>query len=340
MTTAREIHLTRYPEGKPTLDIFETVERDLPAPKEGEVLAETLYLSVDPYMRGRMRPDVKSYIPPFALDEPLDGGAVGRVLESKVDGFAPGDLVVAQGGLGWRSHGVVPAGALRKIDPSLAPPSAFLGVLGMPGLTAWAGLTQLIRPKAGETLYVSGAAGAVGSLVCQLGKQKGLRVIGSAGTKEKRDWLVREARCDAAVGYKEHDAASLTTALRDLAPKGIDGYFENVGGMQLEAVLNCINDRGRIALCGLISQYNATEAPAGPSNFANLLTRQVLMEGFIVTRFMDRTEEFLSEVAPLVAAGRVKHEETVYEGLDRAPAAFVGLFEGTNTGKMVVKVAE
>ena len=339
MTTARAWTLVRYPEGEPTPDLFALKEAPLPDPQAGQAMVEVLAYSVDPYMRGRMRPDVKSYIPPFALNEPLDGGAVARVVRSADPSLAEGDLVTGMMGMGWRDRAVVQAGMVQKVDAGAVPVTAYLGVLGMPGLTAWAGLTRLIEPKAGETVFVSGAAGAVGSLVCQLAGRMGCRVIGSAGSEAKRDWLVREAGVDAALDYKGHDAASFTKALREAAPGGIDGYFENVGGHQLEAVLNLINDRGRIALCGLISQYNDTALTPGPSNFVNLLARQVRLEGFIVSRFMDQAPQFLAEVAPLVARGEIKAEETVYEGLESGPEAFIGLFSGANTGKAVVRIA-
>ena len=338
MSKAQAWTLARYPDGEPTPDIFALREIDLPEPGPGQAEVEVMAYSVDPYMRGRMRPDVKSYIPPFALGEPLDGGAVARVVRSNADALSEGDLVTGMMGMGWRDRAVVEAGTVQKVDATHVPATAYLGVLGMPGLTAWAGLTKLIEPKAGDTIFVSGAAGAVGSLVCQLAKRMGCTVIGSAGSQDKRDWLTSEAGVDAALDYKGHDAASFTKALHEVAPRGIDGYFENVGGHQLEAVLNLINDRGRIALCGLISQYNNTQPEPGPSNFVNLLARQVRLEGFIVSRFMDQAPQFIAEVAPLVARGEIKAEETVYEGLERGPEAFIGLFSGANTGKAVVKL--
>ncbi|MEM9988696.1 MAG: NADP-dependent oxidoreductase, partial [Pseudomonadota bacterium] len=246
MTKTREIHLVAYPKGAPTLDLFEVKDVDLPDPGEGEVLLKILYMSVDPYMRGRMNPNVKSYIPAFQKGEPLDGGAVGQVLKSNSDTLSEGDYVVGFNG-GWRDHYVGPAEQFTKVDPNLVPLSAYLGVMGMPGMTAWAGLTQIIKPKEGESLYVSGAAGAVGSLVCQLGKHYGMKVYGAAGSQEKCDWLEKEAGIDKAFNYRKYDANSLTAALREVAPKGIDGYFENVGGMQLEAILNVIAFGGRIA---------------------------------------------------------------------------------------------
>ncbi|WP_031555482.1 NADP-dependent oxidoreductase [Parvularcula oceani] len=338
MTTSRQIQLKGYPDGAPTPDLFQEATVELPAPQDGQALVETLYMSVDPYMRGRMNPHVKSYIPPFQLNEPLDGGAVCRVLESKTPELSEGDIVVGMGGAGWRSHAIITPKGFSKIDPDLVPLPAYLGVLGMPGLTAWAGLTQIIKPKEGETLYVSGAAGAVGSLVCQLGKHYGMTVLGSAGSQEKLDWLVREAGVDHAFNYKEHDARSLTKAIAEVAPKGVDGYFENVGGMQLEALLNVIAFGGRIAACGMIANYNAKELPPGPSSIINIIPRGVLMQGFIVSNYAHLQDDFIKEVAPLVASGKIKHEETIYDGLEKAPEAFLGLFEGANTGKAVVKV--
>jgi NADPH-dependent curcumin reductase CurA len=340
MTTSREVHLTAYPQGKPTPDILAVVERELAEPKAGEVLVEVLFASVDPYMRGRMRPEVKSYIPPFQLNQPLDGGAVGRVVASRAEGLAEGDVVLGNLGMGWRTHAVLPGGTLQKVDASRVPASAYLGVLGMPGLTAWAGLTQIIKPKQDETLYVSGAAGAVGSLVCQLGKHRGMTVYGSAGSEAKRRWLEEKAGVAKAFDYRAHDAGSLTRALYEVAPKGIDGYFENVGGMQLDAVLGALAQGGRIALCGMIDAYNATDMPEGPRGLVNLIGRSGLMKGFIVTDYAHLRDEFVAEVAPLLASGEIAFEETVTHGIERMGEAFIGLFEGANTGKAVVRVAE
>ncbi|MEQ8177807.1 MAG: NADP-dependent oxidoreductase [Amphiplicatus sp.] len=338
MAQAKAIFLKSYPKGLPKSDDFALRDIDLPSLKDGEVLFRTVWMSVDPYMRGRMRPDVKSYIPPFSLDAPLDGGAVGEVVESKHEKFKPGDYAVGFQG-GWRTHAVISGDGLTKVDPKLAPLSAYLGVLGMPGLTAWAGLTQILKPKEGETLFVSGAAGAVGSLVCQLGKLKGMRVVGSAGAKEKCDWLEKEGGCDVALNYRDYKhAGELTKALAAAAPKGVDCYFENVGGMHLEAALNCIGFGGRIALCGMISIYNDTEMQPGPSNLANMIGRGVMAQGFIVSNYMYLAPQFAAEVAPLLAAGKVKFRESVYEGLDKAPEAFLGLFKGENFGKAVVRV--
>ncbi len=335
---AKAIFLTEYPKGAPQAEHFSMRDVDRPTPGEGELLLRTVWMSVDPYMRGRMRPDVKSYIPPFSLDAPLDGGAVSEVVESNSPNFAPGDYAVGFAG-GWKTLHTAPAEAMTKVDPSLAPLSAYLGVLGMPGMTAWAGLTQILEPREGETLFVSGAAGAVGSLVCQLGKRRGMHVVGSAGSAEKCAWLEAEGGCDVAINYKDHAGpAAFTKALAAAAPKGVDCYFENVGGDHLEAALNVINLRGRMALCGMISVYNATEPPAGPPNLVNMIGRGVMAKGFIVSNYLHLTSEFLAEVGPPLAAGEIKFRESVYEGLDKAPEAFAGLFKGENFGKAVVRV--
>ena len=334
----RATYLKRYPAGLPTADDFLAKPVPLPEPKDGEILLRTVWMSVDPYMRGRMRPDVKSYIPPFSLDAPLDGGAVGEVIESRSPKFQKGDYAVGFQG-GWKTHQAVAADGFTKVDPNLAPLSAYLGVLGMPGLTAWAGLNEILTPRAGETLFVSGAAGAVGSLVAQLGKLKGMRVVGSAGSKEKCAWLEREGGCDVALDYRDYKTAGeLTKALASAAPKGVDCYFENVGGMHLEAALNCIAFGGRIALCGMIDAYNKTAPEPGPPNLINMIGRGVLARGFLVSMFAHLAPQFAAEVAPLLAAGKIRYRESVYEGLDKAPEAFIGLFKGENFGKAVLRV--
>ena len=332
------IFLKAYPTGAPTKDLFEIRSVELGSPGEGEVLLRTIWMSVDPYMRGRMRPDIKSYIPPFSLDAPLDGGAVCEVVESRNLDYSSGELVVGFQG-GWKSHSISNGDGLTKIDPALAPLSAHLGVLGMPGLTAWAGLTQILKPNKGDTVFVSGAAGAVGSLVCQLAKLKGARVVASAGSDEKCAWLSDEIGVDAAINYKNHHgAAALTHALAQAAPDGVNCYFENVGGDHFEAALNCIAFGARIALCGMISMYNDTKPAPGPSNLTNLITRSVLAQGFIVSIYMHLAPQFAAEVPSLLASGKIKFRETVYEGLGSAPDAFAGLFRGENVGKAVVRV--
>lgn len=336
--TGKAIYLKAYPQGLPSPDLFELRDYAAPAPKQGEVRIRSIWMSVDPYMRGRMRPDVKSYIPPFSLEEPLDGGVVGEVVESKHENFKPGDYVVGFQG-GWREYATVSGDSVSKVDPAIAPLSAYLGVVGMPGFTAWAGLTQILKPQEGETLFVSGAAGAVGSLACQLGKLKGLRVIGSAGSPAKCEWLEKEAGVDVALNYKNYkNAGELTRALAEAAPDGINCYFENVGGMHLEAALNVIAFHARIALCGMISMYNLTKPEPGPSNLVNLVARSALMQGFIVSNYMPLAPQFAAEVAPLLAQGKIKFRESVYEGLDKAPEAFLGLFKGENFGKAVVRI--
>ncbi len=336
--TAREIYLTRYPDGLPAPDSFIVKERELPAPQDGEIATRIVWMSVDPYMRGRMNPNVKSYIPPFSLDEPLDGGAVSQVIASRHKDFSVGDYVVGFNG-GWRDHWVGKPEMFQKVDPAMAPLSAYLGVLGMPGLTAWAGVSQILKPVEGDTMFVSGAAGAVGSIVCQIAKLKGCKVIASAGSEEKCQWLRDELGVDMALNYRDYkNSTELTKALAEHAPKGINCYFENVGGMHLEATLNVIAFGGRIALCGMISQYNNEKPEPGPSNLINLIGRGGLMQGFIVSNYAHLALEFFSEMAPWVGAGRVKFRETVYNGLEAAPKAFLGLFSGENTGKAVIRV--
>ncbi|MEM8770632.1 MAG: NADP-dependent oxidoreductase [Pseudomonadota bacterium] len=337
-TQSTAVFLKQYPAGLPAAEDFAVKSVEIGPPGDGEMLCRTVWMSVDPYMRGRMRPDVKSYIPPFSLDAPLEGGAVSEVVESNIADYQPGDYVVDFTG-GWKSHYLSRGERTQKVTPGIAPLSAYLGVLGMPGMTAWAGVTQIMKPKEGETLFVSGAAGAVGSLVCQLGKERGARVVGSAGSPEKCAWLENEAGVDAALNYKDYkNAAELTSALANAAPKGVDCYFENVGGMHLEAALNCIAMGGRIALCGMIAMYNNTKPEPGPPNLINLIGRGVMARGFVVSEYMDKTMEFVGDVAPLLAAGKIKYQETEYQGLETAPEAFIGLFKGENTGKAVVRV--
>ena len=335
---AKSIYLKEYPVGLPDASLFELREREIRETRDGEVLLRPVWMSVDPYMRGRMRPDVKSYSPPYSLDEPLTGGAVSEVIESKHADYQPGDYVV-DFFCGWKEYAIAKADTVQKVDPGLAPLSAYLSVLGMPGMTAWVGITQIMEPKPGETVFVSGAAGAVGSIVCQLAKLRGCRVVGSAGSTEKCEWLTQDLGVDVALNYKDYpDAAALTKALAEAAPDGVDCYFENVGGMHLEAALNCIAVGGRIALCGMISLYNNVELEPGPPNLTNMVTRSVLAKGFIVRDYQDKVMEFFADVAPAVAQGKVKYEETVYEGLENAPAAFLGLFSGENKGKAVIRV--
>ncbi len=331
--TSREIHLRSRPHGIPTAENFTLVSVELPAPSDGQVLVRNRFLSVDPYMRGRMR-DTRSYTPPFALDEPLSGGAVGEVITSASDQFAPGDSVLHM--LGWREYALVDSRGLTKVDPSLAPLQSYLGVLGMPGMTAYVGLLDIGKPQPGETVFVSGAAGAVGSEVCQIAKIQGCRVVGTAGSPAKTRWLKEVAGVDVAINYKE--TRTLRRALKQACPEGIDVYFENVGGAHLEAALQYMNTYGRIVVCGMISIYNATSAQPGPSNLALMIGRRLRMQGFIVSDHPERRDDFLRDVSGWMREGKLKWEETTLEGIARAPEAFIGLFHGDNLGKMLVKV--
>ncbi len=322
----REIVLTARPQGLPKESDFEL--RDAPdvAPSDGQVLVRNVLVSVDPYMRSRMS-GIRTYVGPYDVGGPIDGGAVGRVLESRHDGLEPGDWVLSM--LGWCEHGVVDGDRVRKLDPDLAPPSTALGVLGMPGLTAWVGLVDIGRVVEGETIYVSGAAGAVGSVVAQIARQKGLRVIGSAGSKEKVEWL-RSLGVEA-FDYREQ-------AVRDALVDGIDVCFDNVGGEQLEAAIGALRPFGRVIACGAISRYNDERAEPGPRNLALVVSKRLRVEGFIVLDHLERFQAFLAEVGPWVRDGAVQHRETVVDGLERVPSAFAGLFDGANIGKMLVRV--
>ncbi|SES99284.1 NADP-dependent oxidoreductase [Stigmatella erecta] len=331
----RAIHLKSRPQGEPTAANFELVETTIPEPAEGQILVCNLFMSVDPYMRGRMN-DVKSYVPPFQVGQPLDGGVVGQVVHSKALGFEEGDFVSGPGG--WREYHVAPANQYMKVDPGVGSLSAYLGVLGMPGMTAYVGLLDLGKPQAGETVFVSGAAGAVGGLVGQIAKLKGCRVVGSAGSAEKVKHLREELGFDDAFNYKDGPVAQ---ALERTCPEGIDVYFDNVGGEHLEASIGKMKNYGRIVLCGAISQYNATAPAPGPRNLMLAVARRLTLQGFIVSdeRHQERRPDFLRDVGGWLREKKVKEVETVVEGLDKAPEAFIGLLRGHNTGKMVVKLA-
>jgi len=329
--TGREVRLAARPKGEPVATDFDVATVEVPEPSEGEVLVRNLYMSVDPYMRGRMN-DVKSYVPPFQLGQPLDGGAVGEVVASTVDSHAAGDLVLH--GQGWREWAVGPAKGF-KVLPATKTPSAYLGVLGMPGLTAWAGLFAVAGFQQGETVFVSGAAGAVGSLVGQLVKAHGGTVIGSAGSADKVAWLTDELGFDQAFSYRDGPVAD---SLRAAAPGGIDVYFDNVGGEHLQAAIGSLKPFGRAALCGMISQYNNATPQPGPSNLALCVGKRLRLQGFIVSDHDDLRPAFQEKVSAMLADGRVKTAETVVEGLEKAPEAFMGLLKGANTGKMVVRV--
>jgi NADPH-dependent curcumin reductase CurA len=293
---------------------------------DGEVLVRNVFVSVDPYMRSRMS-GIRTYVGPYEVGEPIDGGSVGRVVASKHAGLAEGDWVLSQ--LGWREAGVVDGERVRKLDPGLAAPSTALGALGMPGFTAWLGLTEIAEVKEGETIYVSGAAGAVGSAATQIAKLKGLRVIGSAGSDEKVEWL-RSLGVEA-FNYRE-------TRAKEALADGIDVYFDNVGGEQLEAALSALRPFGRVAACGAISRYNDQQPEPGPRNIGFVVTKRLRIQGFIVRDHNARFGDFLREVGPWVAEGKIECRETMIDGIENLPAAFAGLFRGDNTGKMLVRV--
>lgn len=336
----RKITLASRPTGAPTLDNFEIADAEMPQPQEGEILIRTLYLSVDPYMRGRMS-DRKSYIPPFALNEVITGGGIGEVVESRSDAFQPGDIVTGQ--FGWQLYSVA-AGAqgtfapIRKIDPALAPVTTALGILGMPGLTAYFGLLEIGQPAAGETVVVSGAAGAVGTLVCQIAKIKGCRVVAIAGSDEKNRYLTGELGVDAAINYKT--SSDLKAALKDACPRGVDVYFDNVGGEISDDVLAHINHGARIVICGQISLYNLERPDVGTRVQPSLLVNSALMQGFIITNYAARSEEGIRQLGRWLAEGKLKYAENIVEGFENTPQAFLGLFTGDNLGKQLVKVAD
>ncbi|WP_433353710.1 NADP-dependent oxidoreductase [Micromonospora saelicesensis] len=331
MTSNREIHLASRPQGWPTEDTFRLVETEVPTPGPGQIVVRNQYMSVDPYMRGRMN-DVKSYVPPFALDAPLDGAAIGEVVASEAADIAVGTTVLH--GLGWREYALLDAAAARPVDPNIAPVSAYLSVLGMTGLTAYAGLLEVAAMKPGETVFVSAAAGAVGSLVGQIAKLKGAgRVIGSAGSPAKVERL-RALGFDAAFDY--HDG--VRESLRAAAPDGVDVYFDNVGGDHLEAAISAMNLHGRVAICGMISQYNATEPPAAPRNLALVIGKRLTLRGFLVNDHNDVRAAFVRDVSGWLRDGTLSYDETIVDGIENAPEAFIGVLRGDNLGKMLVKV--
>jgi NADPH-dependent curcumin reductase CurA len=330
---SREIHLKRRPTGLPSESDFELAQVPVPEPGAGEALVRNIYMSVDPYMRGRMV-DRASYVAPFPLGQPLDGGCVGQVVKSNGARLQGGDYVL--GFRGWREYYVSNGSDLTKIDPQLAPIDSYLGTFGMPGMTAYVGLLDIGQPEAGDTVYVSAAAGAVGSVVCQIARIKGCRVVGSAGSDEKVRWLREEAGDDAAFNYKK--VADLPAQLGRDCPNGINVYFDNVGGDHLEAALGQMTPHGRIVLCGMISLYNATQPLPGPRNPFLAITKRLTLQGFIVSDHADRRPAFVADMSQWIAQGRIQSKETIVDGIENAPKAFIGLFTGENFGKMLVKI--
>ena len=332
--TARQVHLKSRPAGMPTHDNFALVTVELPQPAAGEVLVKNLFMSVDPYMRGRMREDAV-YAQAYAVNEVMYGGAIGEVIESNDPSLSAGDIVLNQ--KAWQDCFVAPANTVVKLEPfDRAQLSLYMGTLGMPGLTSYVGLFKFGEPKAGDTVFVSAASGAVGANVCQIAKLKGCRVIGSCGSDEKAQWLKDECGVDAVINYKT--CGDLSAALAAAAPEGIDVYFENVGGDHLQAAINSMNPYGRIAACGMISGYNAANPEPGPNNLMLIVGKKIRITGFIVSDHVDMRDAFLSEMIPWIQAGKIKSHETVVEGIDHAVDAFLGLFSGNNFGKMVVKL--
>ncbi|MEU5147483.1 MULTISPECIES: NADP-dependent oxidoreductase [Streptomyces] len=329
---SREWHLVRRPQGWPVAEDFALREVPVNAePATGRILVRNLHMSVDPYMRGRMN-DVKSYIPPFQLDRPMEGGAVGEVVASGAEGFAVGDHVLH--GLGWREYAELDAQHATKVDASLAPLSTYLGVLGMPGLTAYAGLFEVASFKEGDSVFVSGAAGAVGGLVGQFAKIKGAsRVVGSAGSDEKVTLLTQKYGFDAAFNYKNGPVAEQLPAA---APEGIDVYFDNVGGDHLEAAISSMNVNGRATLCGAIAHYNDTEAAPGPRNLMQVIGKRLRLQGILVNDHAGLQQQFVQDVAGWLRSGELRYDETVVEGVENATSAFLGMLRGENTGKMIV----
>ncbi|MBY0612482.1 MAG: NADP-dependent oxidoreductase [Beijerinckiaceae bacterium] len=333
----RKITLKSRPVGEPSLEHFELVEGEVPEPGEGQVLLRTLWLSLDPYMRGRMS-DAKSYAKPVEIGEAMVGGTISEVVASHHSKFAAGDIVSAFAG--WQDYALSDGQGVFKLDPSRAPVQSYLGVLGMPGLTGYTGLLNIGEPKAGETVVVAAAAGPVGSMVGQIARIKGCRAVGIAGGAEKCRYLTDELGFDVAV---DHRSPTLKADLKAACPNGIDVYFENVGGAVFDAVLPLLNDFARVPVCGLIANYNMTELPPGPDRTAalmrNVLTKRLRLQGFIVTDYAAQTPQFLKEVGGWLKEGKIKHREDIVEGLENAPQAFLGLLKGKNFGKLLVKVA-
>lgn len=331
MTQKQKFVLASRPKGTPTPKNFELKTEELGSPSEGEIAVETLYLSVDPYMRGRMK-DAKSYSKPFEIGGVITGGSVGRVIESRHERYKEGDIVL--GGWGWQTHAILKGEEANPVDPELAPIQTALGVLGMTGMTAYFGLLDIGQPKPGETVVVSGAGGAVGMIVGQIAKIKGARAVGISGSEEKNRYLLEELGFDAVINYKTENVKE---ALEKACPDGVDVYFDNVGGTISDAVLEQLNPNARIPLCGQISLYNEENPEPGPRFLPLLLTRTALVKGFLVGQYAERYGEAVPEMAKWLQEGKLKYRENIIEGFERTPEAFIGLFSGENLGKQLVK---
>ncbi|MDG1417989.1 MAG: NADP-dependent oxidoreductase [Maricaulis sp.] len=329
---SREVHLNEYLKGAPSASNYSVVEVDVPAPADGEVTVRNSYISVDPYMRGRMS-GIKTYIDPFQIGAVMDGGAVGEVTASNFDGLEVGDHVMSMHG--WREGYTKPGNSLMKIDTSILPAQAYLGVAGLTGMTAYVGLKRIINLQAGETLWMSAGAGAVGSVGAQFAKAMGATVIATAGGAEKCEYL-KSIGVDHAIDYKATD--NLADAIREVSPKGIDAYFENVGGPHFTAALETLTGRGRMAVCGMIHRYNDAEPSMIADNLTYIIGKSLKIEGFIVSDHMDIQGDFIKDLTEWMMAGKINPAETILEGIEKAPEAFTGLFEGKNTGKMLVKI--
>lgn len=332
--TNRKIILKSRPDGYPKPSDFELVEEPLPKPGEGEVLIESIWLSLDPYMRGRMR-EGGTYAPSVRLGDVMIGSAIGRIIESRTPLFSVGEIV--DGAIGWQEYGVSDGSNLRRVDPSLGPLSTALGILGMPGMTAYFGFLHVCDPKPGDTVVVSAASGAVGQVVGQIAKIMGCYVVGTAGSRDKIDYIVDELGFDVGINYKTENVAE---AIAAACPRGIDVYFDNVGGPVTDAVMENLADFARIAICGQISQYNLAEPELGPRNLRSLNINKARMEGFLVFQFADRHEEGRQRIAKWIKEGEMKYREDVVDGIENAPAAFIGMLRGENFGKLLVKVSE
>jgi NADPH:quinone reductase len=335
--TNQRFVLASRPAGMPTPANFQLQSVPAPDPGDGQMLVRVLYLSVDPYMRGRIR-DVASYAEPVKVGDLMTGGGVGRVVASRNPRFQAGEIVVGE--MGWQTFRLTEGKGFRKVDPSLAPISTSLGVLGMPGLTAYFGLLDLGKPKAGETVVVSGAAGAVGSLVGQIAKIQGCRAVGVAGADDKIRWLTGELGFDAAFNYKTVEPKAYRSTLAALCPQGIDVYFDNVGGPITDAVFKLINLRARLVICGQIHHYNEEEAAQGPRHLFHLIVKRARVEGFLVSDYVERFKEGLTQMALWLREGKLHYREQIEEGIENMPHAFIGMLGGVNTGKMLVKVGE